>query len=345
MRPEKINNGIIKLLLAATFVVLTLGLSGCTDVLPGGDGGGSGNGIDIKTFRSDLSTVDCNQQVNVQLQLQNNGDYDAQLATQMYMIDPKKWGNPMQNPPNPFTLKAVTDDSIEPAIQTVSWQLRPSCEMLDIPKSRTMTFNPQVRIYHTYKTDARRAITFVDEEELRIMSSQGQSLSMGEQISSNSPVRIDIDTVPFAQTYKSYYDVQIPVHIKVSNVGSGKVPGDINNNYPVALTVTAPQGTNFVSCTPDLNFLTYGYSNIPLMSIPTPVFTMGGFGDTRTGYVSLFTDSGGQTADITCYLRVNDPQRIIKQTRYINAKISYIYYIDTQQLSLTVNNPAGQSMF
>ena len=338
------KNGMFKHLLVIPVVFIVLALSGCTDFM-GSNSGATGNGVTIRNFRSDLQEVNCNQQVNVQLQLQNNGDYDAQVATQMFIIEPMKWGNPLQNPPNPFTLKAVTDQSIEPAIQTVQWQLRPNCEMLDVPKGRTMDFSPQVRIYHTYKGDVKRAITFVSEEELRLLSSQGQSLTMGEQITSAGPLSVTINTVPFAQTFNTYADVQIPVNIKIRNGGSGKVPGDINGNFPVAITITAPTGTSFVSCTPDLNFLTYGYSNIPIMSIPTPVFTTGGFGDTRTGYVSLFTDSGGQNADITCYLRVTDVQQIIRQERYINAKISYIYQIDTSPISIIVKNPAGQSIF
>ncbi|NOX71869.1 MAG: hypothetical protein GXO64_04200 [Candidatus Micrarchaeota archaeon] len=344
MKSKKTNaEEIVKLLLIVP-VVLSLMLSGCTDMLGGGSGS-SGNGVEIKVFRADMPTVNCNQQVNVELRLQNTGDYDAQVATQIFVIDPANWNNPLQNPPNPFTLRAVTDKSVEPPIQTVKWQLRPSCEMLDIPKSSSMDFHPQVRVYHTYKTDAKRSITFVDEEELRVLLSEGKSLAVGEQTTSNGPLSISIETVPFAQTFNSYLDVQIPVHIKITNTGGGKVPGDINNNYPVAITVTAPVGTSFVSCTPQLNALTYGYSNIPLMNIPTPTFTGGGFGDTRSGYVSLFTDPGGQSADMTCFLRVNDPTKIIRQTRYINVKISYIYYKDTQPLTITVKNPAGQSMF
>ncbi len=328
-------------LLFVVFIVLAIVIAGCAEI---GGGKASGNGVEIRVFKTDLSTVNCNQQVNLNLQLQNTGSYDASVATQLFVIDPVSWGNPIQNPPNPFNLRAVMEQNVGAATQTVTWKLRPSCEMLDIPPSSSMTFDPRVRVFYTYKGDAKKAITFVSEEELRVLSSEGKSLPTGELISSSGPLKINIETVPFAQTFNTYFDVQIPVKIRITNVGGGKVPGTIDNEYPVAISISAPRGTSFVSCN-NLNTVgAFNYNRIPFLSMPSPTFAGGGaFGDTREGYVSLSTDRGGQNVEVTCYLSVNDPSNIIKQKKYISVKIGYMYYIDTQPIQITVKNPAGQS--
>ena len=125
MKAKNTNERIIKLFLVA-LVAFAMTLSGCTDIL-GNNSGGAGNGISIKMFRADMPAANCNQQVNLQLKIENGGDYDAQVATRLFVIDPMNWGVMGPNPANTFTLKAVTDKNIGASSQIVSWQLKPDC--------------------------------------------------------------------------------------------------------------------------------------------------------------------------------------------------------------------------
>ncbi|MFH1364870.1 MAG: hypothetical protein ABIH52_04435 [Candidatus Aenigmatarchaeota archaeon] len=312
MRKSKKSNKRMFLFLLP--VLLTVFVSGCTQ-----GGGTGGNGVVINAFAPDFPQLHSNEKVSLQLEVQNMGDMKAtNVEAELTGINPNEWGTFDENPTLGDLIAADRESGVQGATRNYYWnELRAP----DLVKGTQFTYTPQARVSYDYTTIAQKPITIVDQDELRRIMQQGQTLPSKSTTYSAGPMVVEIKTGNYVKSSGSgsgqTYDIfPINIHIENAEFSSGKsivqpqgftsgfFPTD--RTYPVDVYIEPPSGTSFVSS---------------------------GYGEDCTSFVpvDLFQ---GRDIDITCELEVVDPPNI-KQEGLITVELYYRYAVDAST-SITV---------
>lgn len=276
-------------LLLIPLVAIVL-ISGC---ITGPTGAATGPGLVIQDFSSDFTQVQSGERVRLQLKVQNQGEVKAErVKAELAGIDTDQWmgfgfGQAEQDLGD---IQGVDPETgIQGGTKNVYWDL----EAPDYPKGITQPETAIVKVSYDYKTTAQKPVTLVDENELRTIKQQGRTLPSQPTVYTSGPISIEIQTGDFVKTSGDFgsYDV-FPIHVKLRNTqwtaGGTVVPDGYYGfgfageaNYPVELTITPPDGTNFV------------YSGF------------GGYSDCGTNViVDLWR---GDEYDVVCELEVTEP--------------------------------------
>ncbi|RLJ10238.1 MAG: hypothetical protein DRP15_00650 [Candidatus Aenigmatarchaeota archaeon] len=284
-------------------IFLTLLVSGCIS-FGGSSGPLTGEGVVIRDFKPDFSSVESGDTVRLYLRVQNIGGEEAKdVVAKLSGIDigANAWnlikGSEEEeigdlSPPN---LRYGTEGESK----EIYWEL----EAPSLPEGIENDYKPFVRVYYRYKTTATKIITVLNRDELRRLSMEGKSLSSQPTKYSDGPLKVDVITGKYV-TAPPDRDPSFPITIHIENVGDGVISSrqggwyySENEDYEVKLTIEMPDG---LSLEPDCSQYEYGEK------------------------VKLWE---GKTADITCDVditRVPD----ISEDKTIKITLEYDYYTD-----------------
>ena len=276
-------------LLIIPLVALVL-ILGC---VTGPTGVAGGPGVVIQEFTSDFPTVESGEQVRLALKVQNQGDVKAEnVKAEIAGIDLDNWmgfGFGAGEQDLGDILPRDTETNTPGGTKNAYWDL----EAPDYAQGVTQSHTAIVKVSYDYKTSAQKPITLVDEDELRRIKQQGRTLPSKATTYTSGPISIEVQTGDYVKTTDTgfgSYDI-FPIYVKIRNtqwtqggtvIGEGYGFGFTGEaNYPVELTITPPDGTNFV------------YSGY------------GGSSDCGTGVVVDLWQ--GDEYDVVCELEVTQP--------------------------------------
>ena len=229
-------------------------VSGCID----GGTAGLGNGVEILNFKPDIEgvTLRSGETVKLQLRVQNQGEVTARdVDAELTNIDMSEWGT--------FGAFGFTESlgdllpydettNTPGAIKTVEWRL----EAPELAKGTIYTYEPMVKVSYDYKTVAQKPITLVDDDELRKIIQQGQTLPFKTTTYTAGPLMVEVKTGNFVRTSSGIsggesYEV-FPVYVKITNTDWESGGSVIKNgfggfgfeeyDYPIQIKITPPNG-------------------------------------------------------------------------------------------------------
>jgi hypothetical protein len=210
-------------------IALVLVASGC-----GSNGGNteteaSTSPISVNSFSGIPSSVPSGQTVNINMELENTGDADAEN------IAVKLFGPTFGTNGDRVWKSATSDDDLSrvgPRTRSIEELRAPSESTPAIPKqvrwsltspslaqSREIDYNFYADIFYQYKTTASTDFKLVSGERFR---EQGMTQTDADTENSDGPVQIDIR----GTTPKIYYEgdaIESEICITLTNSGSGKV--------------------------------------------------------------------------------------------------------------------------
>jgi len=292
-----------KLLLLMVPIAIVVMVSGCT----GGNTVVAGNGVIILDFAPDFSNVYSGDSLKLQLRAQNQGQVTAKnVEAELTNIDTSEWGTfgfgfgEDMGDMLPYDATENTPGEI----RTKEWRL----EAPELPKGTTQTYEPMVKVSYDYKTVAQKSITVVDEDELRRIIQQGNSLPSKPTTQTAGPLSVNIQTGEYVRTSGASggqsYDV-FPVYIEISNDGWGSGGTVVNDgfgygfgheyDYPVRVKVTPPNGV-----------------------------TVRNSGEGCSGSFETVDLWKGNDAKITCQFEVTNPPSY-RQEKTITVELEYRY--------------------
>jgi hypothetical protein len=171
----------------------------------------------------------------------------------------------------------------------------------NLPKGTTQQFTPQIRVFYTYRTTASKLITVVNDQELKRLQDEGKTLPSKDTTSSAGPLKVTINAGKFLKSKEAglSFSRTFPITIDIQNIAGGVVStqGTSVNDYKVKFAIQTPSRLA-IDCANSGSF----FSNI----------------------VTLWK---GQTATITCNVRINSPP-ISSEEENIKVILDYDYYID-----------------
>jgi hypothetical protein len=314
------KTSIVLFLIPITFILI----SGCTDMsnLSYNFGplqwninpfGGSGNGVSIISFTSDMrnNLLSPNEDVVFEVKMKNTGSVKSTGGFAELLGLDQSWSTGEEIWPNQEDCRYDTrkiallprDDNTGAAggEYVCTWNYRaPSVPMGEI------SYEPTVRVFYTYTTSAVSAVTLVPKEELNNYIENGGSLKSNIISSTKSPIEITMKTRGAVKVGSGGKTV-FPIEITIKNVGGGTVCLDAyacKKSNPggqkwdeLMISMDLPEGLNNYDC--------------PL---------------SETVRLSM-----GKEQIIKCNLEISNPANIGSVTqKYITINSQYGYFTDSK---------------
>jgi hypothetical protein len=285
-----------KLLLLLVPIFAAVAISGCTQT----SGPSSGPGIVILNWEPTFSSVESGDNLQLRLQIQNQGTLVAQdVRAVLTGISTDEWGLALQS------TKSFGDLIPYNTVQQTAGEERQTTFDLVAPtlkKGTVLTYNPQVRVYYHYKTTAIKPITLVNENELKRLQDQGETVTSGDTQSSSGPLKVTMTTGKFIKAKDYGFSKNIfPITIMIQNTGGGVV-STMNvpeNDYKVNVKVDFPSRLT---------------------------------GDCGTGGIFMGGDVTlwkGQDTTLTCQVHINTPPLATEEAT-IKVTLEYDYYTESK---------------
>lgn len=306
-----LKNQKVLLLILPLFAVVAI--SGCTGT--GTTGPTFGNGLTVLNWEPTSSSLESGDNLQLRLRIQNQGELTAQDVNAVITgIVPDEWGITMS--------QASFGDMAPPnRVQQTAGEIKQ--EMFDatapnLPKGTSQQYTANVRVFYTYRTTASKLVTVVNDEELKRLQDQGKTLSSQDTVSSAGPLKVTINTGKFLKTKDTgiSFSRTFPITIDIQNTGGGVVStqGNPDNDYKVRFAVEIPSRLD-IDCANSGSFL----SNV----------------------ITLWK---GQTATITCNVRINTPP-VSSEDDNIKAVLDYDYYTDSSTTIAVTGTQEGTGPF
>ncbi len=283
----------LKLFLLLIPIFAVISISGCSNTT----GPTFGNGVSILNWEPTFSSVESGDNLQLRIRIQNQGEVTAKnVRAFLTGINIDEWGFFGSNPSNfnellpPDRVQGTEGQEKQDTFSLVAPRL---------PKGTTQTYSPQVRLYYDYKTTAVKAITLVNENELKRLQDQGQTLTSTDTKVSSGPLKVTVNTGKFIKARETgfLYTNKFPITIDIQNVGGGVVSyyNTPQDDYKVSVKLEFPSRLTNLDC---------------------GTF----FGNT----IMLWK---GQDASITCSVQISSPPLTTEEAN-IKVTLDYSYYID-----------------
>ena len=216
-------------------ILLVVAASGCTIPFLGSDPFNSNTpaqtGAIIEEFSPDYANVHSGEEVTFRMKVKNTGSLTLQEGFAEVLGIDQVWTGSAGNVGEIFPLEQncrhdIRKITLLPADaergtaggETVcTWKYKAP----DVVSGLSITANPRVRFYYSYKSSTVKTITIASREELKALEQQGKSMPSESYSKTNSPISIDIETTTPIRTYED--KVEFPVVFKVKNIGGGTV--------------------------------------------------------------------------------------------------------------------------
>ncbi len=268
-------------ILLASIVLLT---SGCIEI-PGLTSvpTGTGNGVQIVEFQSDLDNVYSGESVNFQLKIQNRGSFDAKGDSYIYLGEWTCTPGRTQSVSFQDLLAPNPDKGTQGEEFIATWK----CTAPEVDKGLEVPYEARVEVQYDYKTITSKSVTLLPTPDMIALRDSGQTLPSELISSSNSPVNVQIQIDGPIRVMRESKSVTFPVNIIIDNAGGGVIEGntvkleleglgginiasaDCNGEQTLSMwrgksqTVTCEMSAtnvNFVSQARIVATLTYGYT-------------------------------------------------------------------------------------
>jgi hypothetical protein len=211
--------------------------SGCTlpSITPFNSDTPPGTGVIVEEFGPDFQNVNSGETVAFKLKVKNTGSVTAENGFAELLGLDQVWRRAAGTTSNPtgenfpdenycrYTTRQIrllpedTNAGITGGETTCSWRyIAP-----EVLPGLSITANPRVRFYYTYKSTTIKTVTLVSKDELKTLQDQGKSLPTEAYSKTNSPISIEMEATTPIRTYSS--SVEFPIVITVKNVGGGTV--------------------------------------------------------------------------------------------------------------------------
>jgi len=291
------NMKLLALILPVFTVVI---VSGCI----GGSVVSTGNGIVIEDFKPTLSEIYSEQEINLLLRIENQGEARAEdIEAKIFGISTDEW--------DVFDEEKDLDDllGVDPVNNVPGGTRQAQWTQLEAPELMTgqsHTYTPKVRVSYDYSTSAQKPITIVDKTEMTRLIQEGQSIPTGVTEYTAGPIAVDIKTGDFALS-DTDSDYSFNLYIRLTNLwwgSNGRVEsedssfGDSSDQYPLEMMITLPDELDFAS-----------------------------WADECSSSWEDITMWDGQTTEITCELEVDDAPDIMTEG-LIRVDLRYRFSVD-----------------
>jgi len=285
----------MKMLLLILPLLSVVAISGCTGTTTGPT---FGNGVVILNWEPTLSSVESGDNLQLRIRVQNQGELTASNVNAVITgIVPDEWQ---------ISLNQANFGDLAPPDRVQNTAGQTKQETFDavapnLPKGTTQQFTSQIRVFYTYRTTASKLITVVNDQELKRLQDEGKTLPSKDTTSSAGPLKVTINAGKFLKSKEAglSFSRTFPITIDIQNIGGGVVStqGTSTNDYKVKFAIQTPSRLA-IDCANSGSF----FSNT----------------------VTLWK---GQTATITCNVRINSPP-ISSEEENIKVILDYDYYID-----------------
>ncbi|MBL7160277.1 MAG: hypothetical protein ISS93_00290 [Candidatus Aenigmarchaeota archaeon] len=303
-----------KICLLVLSLLPLIAISGCTS-----SGGGIGPGVVILSWEPELSQVYSNENVDLLVKVQNQGESRAKnVIAEITNIDLVEWGGLFQEQVQLGQLIPADEVSSTPG-ETKTSQFQ-NLRAPILSKGQSFDYQPTVRVSYDYRTVAQKPITIVDQIELVRIQQQGNTLPSKVTTYSSGPLTVEIVMGNYVKTSSRFgmggetYDI-FPVQIKITNnlwgsggsvipMGIGGMGGGFGTgqyDYPVLVKVTPPTGTNFI---------------------------FSGYGDDCSSFQFTTELFKGKEAEVTCELEVTSPPTARSES-LLQVELDYRYFVDS----------------
>jgi hypothetical protein len=291
-------------LLAAVMV------SGCTG---SGTGVTIGNGMAILNWEPTYSSVESGDELQLRIRIQNQGEAIAKdVRAVLSGINLEDWNGRWARGEEIDIGDLLPPDSIQGTQGQVA-QDTFDIVAPDLPKGTTQQYNPSIRIYYDYKTNAAKQITLVNENELKRLQDKGETISSTDTKTSAGPLKVTVTTGKFikARESGSYYSNTFPITIDIQNVGGGVVSYQDHpeDDYKVDIDMDYPS------------------SRLRLLDCK----------EVDDGYFTLWK---GKDASITCNMQITYPPLSTEENN-IKIYLDYEYYVDSRTTIAVTGNEEG----
>lgn len=291
--------------LFALFLVSAVIVSGCTQNT------GAGPGVVITEFEPDFaaSVVESGDAVQLRFRVQNQGGADAtNVVARLFGIDPQDWGLGVTTdiPLGNLRSAVVTGETEGEESPSEFYQLIAPI----LPEGIRNTYNPQLRVYYGYQTNAKKSVTIVAEDELRRLEIDGLSIPSQPTEVSVGPLIVNVRLREIQRARSTFGLRSFPLEIEIINSGGGFV-SSINpstQDGQILLQADLPIGLAFAT------------------DDPTCASLQGG------AYVFLFAN---RDTTVVCDVEIISPP-LVSEQREIIITLTYEYYIDSQPLNIPV---------
>lgn len=302
----------LKFLLLLSVTGILVASSGCT--FPTDGTGGGGPGLVIEEFATPFTTIESGEDVNLHLEVRNQGDYNGLFGTgahavvELMQIDPLEWGI-LPAPIIDLGTLLVPDieSQTQGGLKTADWQLiAPPLE-----RGQRQTYTIASRVFYEYETKARKGVQFVTSEEMRRMIQNGQTFTSDPTTYTAGPINVEITTGNIVKA-TDWTNARFQLQIRITNAGNGQIRG---RNYPIAIEVIYPQWIMPVEgfCPSQTLWGVPEYFDVPPGLVP-PV-----------GNFIYVWD--GRTTDVTCEFEIVQPPSSMTKGNF-EVNLGYIYSVD-----------------
>ena len=308
------------------FVILT---SGCITTQIN-----KNTGVVIESFVTDMQEVYSGEPVSFRVKVKNTGSVDAKnVFAELYGLD-ESWCESTKtcdprthelfptekecrydtdgfvlNAPNPLT--GSQGDS-----HVCTWNYVAP----EIDPDFSIHYTPKVGIYYTYKTITTASITLLPQKELIRIKDSGASLPSETLSSTNSPVKINIQTHSPIRYWKDTDTIVTPIKITITNTGNGFPCYGETENPPHR----SCKATKCKNCKNKVKLRIISFDND---------ITIGGdcIKITEKPIYLPF----GKSNSFVCYIQITNPPKYTPVQKEVRAEAVYEYYTE-KQISLTL---------
>ena len=212
----------MKKILILMFVGLVIFSSGCVNLPWGKTSAPTTYGVVVNSFEPDFSEVESGDDVDLYLEIENNGGSKAEDVTAfLYNLGDLNNGQELSDNPYEFGSLEPPDESanLPGDIGTKTWTLTAP----ELPKGVTQVYSPRVRLFYKYHTIASTDITVLTKSEYKRLKEKNQLPEATPTTSiTKGPLSITISARE-PVIYESGTREKFDVFITVGLIGQGSV--------------------------------------------------------------------------------------------------------------------------
>ncbi|MBU3896789.1 MAG: hypothetical protein KJ697_02545 [Nanoarchaeota archaeon] len=222
-------------------IVMILAVSGCVGGGSGITTDGSGNGLEITDFSSDLTDVYSGKTTRIMMTIENQGDVEVNMDKGLaLLIGGYDWDIGTQTRVQELKKDLMAADptrEIPAGTSLFKWTLTAP----DYPRGQSKTDQMIGRVYYDYETKAVGSVWAYPAGEAAAARDAKESLQTSTFQSTKGPVSLEVSVSPDPVEFETFNDY-FTLYVKVSNVGGGKI------YKPDIVTSSCSKFTEATSC-------------------------------------------------------------------------------------------------
>ncbi|UCC91650.1 MAG: hypothetical protein JSV39_00020 [Candidatus Aenigmatarchaeota archaeon] len=204
-------------------ILILIMVSGCT--LQGGEV--ANYGIVVEEFVAEPSEVQSDEPFVVKAMIRNTGKVKAEnIFVELFNTGLGEYSEIRCDPSfleiggcqNPFDLSGEDRErGLHGESKICKWE----CIAPFLKKGSLVTYNPSIRIYYSYITNAIKPVFIGSQDEVIKLQSEGETLSSQPSSVTEGPVSLDVIVKGPRRFWEESQTIEFPIEIDVRNIGGG----------------------------------------------------------------------------------------------------------------------------